>query len=180
VTTEDDFSAALDANPEDWQTRLVYADWLQERGDPRAEGYRALGARRLRPRPDKQETDVGRRFFTWFLRERQTSRKFHPNSLPGEWQALVEGGEQMSDAGEVIDPESTHPGAGEWIDFRTRREAEDAAARAFVKLSPERRAKLLTAAPAAGKPRKKPKPKKAARKKPAAQKPKAKKPKGKK
>src|SRR5829696_4545434 len=50
MTTEDDFNAALDAKPEDWQTRLVYADWLQERGDPRAEGYRALGVLRLRPK----------------------------------------------------------------------------------------------------------------------------------
>jgi uncharacterized protein (TIGR02996 family) len=30
MTTEDDFQAALDANPGDWQTRLVFADWLQE------------------------------------------------------------------------------------------------------------------------------------------------------
>ena len=43
VTTEDDFQRALDKNPDDWQTRLVFADWLEERDDPRAEGYRALG-----------------------------------------------------------------------------------------------------------------------------------------
>ena len=43
MTTEDDFQAALDANPNDWQTRLVFADWLDERGDVRASGYRALG-----------------------------------------------------------------------------------------------------------------------------------------
>ena len=49
MTTEDDFQAALDADPENWQTRLVFADWLQERGDPRAEGYRALGVLRRRP-----------------------------------------------------------------------------------------------------------------------------------
>jgi uncharacterized protein (TIGR02996 family) len=49
VTTEDDFQAALDAHPKDWQTRLVFADWLDERGDPRAEGYRALGTLSLCP-----------------------------------------------------------------------------------------------------------------------------------
>lgn len=49
MTSEDDFQATLDANPEDWQTRLVFADWLQEQGDPRAEGYRALGACRVWP-----------------------------------------------------------------------------------------------------------------------------------
>ena len=46
MTTEDDFQKRLDASPEDWQTRLVFADWLQDQGDPRAEGYRALGALR--------------------------------------------------------------------------------------------------------------------------------------
>ena len=49
MTTEDDFQAALDTNPGDWQTRLVFADWLQERDDPRAEGYRALGLLRRAP-----------------------------------------------------------------------------------------------------------------------------------
>ena len=34
MTTEDDFQTALDANPEDWQTRLVFADWLEDNGDP--------------------------------------------------------------------------------------------------------------------------------------------------
>jgi uncharacterized protein (TIGR02996 family) len=38
VTTEDDFQSALDKDPEDWQTRLVFADWLQEHNDLRAEG----------------------------------------------------------------------------------------------------------------------------------------------
>lgn len=44
MTTEDDFQNAIDASPDDWNARLVFADWLQEQGDPRAEGYRALGA----------------------------------------------------------------------------------------------------------------------------------------
>jgi uncharacterized protein (TIGR02996 family) len=43
VTTEDDFQKALDKRPDDWQTRLVFADFLEERGDPRAAGYRILG-----------------------------------------------------------------------------------------------------------------------------------------
>ncbi len=30
MTTEDDFQTALDAAPDDWQTRLVFADWLDE------------------------------------------------------------------------------------------------------------------------------------------------------
>jgi uncharacterized protein (TIGR02996 family) len=49
MTTEDDFQRALAAEPSDWHTRLVFADWLQERGDPRAEGYRAMGLLRRAP-----------------------------------------------------------------------------------------------------------------------------------
>jgi uncharacterized protein (TIGR02996 family) len=49
VTTEEDFQARLDARPDDDTARLVYADWLEERGDPRAEGYRAMGARGMQP-----------------------------------------------------------------------------------------------------------------------------------
>lgn len=50
MTTEGDFQVALDADPSDWQTRLVFADWLQERDDPRAEWYRVSGTYRKRPR----------------------------------------------------------------------------------------------------------------------------------
>jgi uncharacterized protein (TIGR02996 family) len=53
VTAEDDFQAALDRDPTDWQTRLVLADWLEEYGSSeqkyRALGYRALGACRRVP-----------------------------------------------------------------------------------------------------------------------------------
>src|SRR5204863_136709 len=58
VTTEDDFQNALDADPADWQTRLVFADWLQERGDVRAEGYRALGRTRFYPYVHNPKPDV--------------------------------------------------------------------------------------------------------------------------
>ena len=41
MTSENDFQVALNANPDDHNTRLVFADWLQNRNDPRAEAYRA-------------------------------------------------------------------------------------------------------------------------------------------
>src|SRR5215831_12948972 len=37
---DDTFIAALLANPQEEANWLVYADWLEERGDPRAEMYR--------------------------------------------------------------------------------------------------------------------------------------------
>lgn len=42
-TEEDAFWLHLEANPSDSVARLVFADWLQERGDLRAEGMRVLG-----------------------------------------------------------------------------------------------------------------------------------------
>lgn len=56
MTTEDDFQRALDADPSDWQTRLVLADWLQERDDPRAAGYRALGELQITPHTFKMKS----------------------------------------------------------------------------------------------------------------------------
>ena len=47
MTTEDDFNAALDADPPNSNARLLFAGWLEERGDERAEGYRALAVNRL-------------------------------------------------------------------------------------------------------------------------------------
>ena len=40
MSDEASFLAALEQNPEDETTRLVFADWLEERGDPRAEWLR--------------------------------------------------------------------------------------------------------------------------------------------
>ena len=43
MVSEDDFHAALDADAGNPALRLVFADWLEERGDWRAEGYRWMG-----------------------------------------------------------------------------------------------------------------------------------------
>src|SRR5262245_40229937 len=37
MTEEQTFLSAIMANPDDQTTKLVYADWLDERNDPRAE-----------------------------------------------------------------------------------------------------------------------------------------------
>jgi uncharacterized protein (TIGR02996 family) len=163
MTTEDDFQKQLDAHPDDDHTRLVFADWLQERADPRADGYRALGVGSKRPRPDWQESGAKRRFFTWFKREKQSDRKYHPNSLPGDWFLRLKGGKQFSDDGTAVTSKDRYI-LGDWTDYPSRREAEDAAALAFAKLPPEVRAELL-AGPAERpatrrkKPARKPKPK---------------------
>jgi len=36
----DQFQHHLDAHPDDWECRLIYADWLEEQGDPFCETQR--------------------------------------------------------------------------------------------------------------------------------------------
>jgi uncharacterized protein (TIGR02996 family) len=55
--TDDSFIAAIRAAPDDEALRLVYADWLEERGDPRAEYLRLvaeLAARAGSQRPSAE------------------------------------------------------------------------------------------------------------------------------
>lgn len=49
LDTEDALQKHLDAHPDDHTARLVLADLLDERGDERAAGYRALGRLMLHP-----------------------------------------------------------------------------------------------------------------------------------
>jgi uncharacterized protein (TIGR02996 family) len=124
MTTEDDFQAMLDANPEDWQTRLIFADWLDERGDPRAEGYRWLGEMRLYPIDDRAHTAPDwppHQTCPWGWRH-EDYRPYPHACLPAVLTARPDWDSYL---------------------FRTRRAAEDAVARAFSRLTPERRAELV-------------------------------------
>ena len=105
MTTEESFQALLDACPEDWQTRFVFADFLDERDDPRAEGYRALGALRL-------HSDLDRDTFWFGSISRRVRPEVFPAScfLPREWFGAIEA--------EYLDEV--------WLQFDSRREAEDA------------------------------------------------------
>lgn len=130
MTTEDDFQAALDAHPEDWQTRLVFADWLEERDDPRAEGYRALGELRI-------HTLCNNLYPTWWNRSAEESS----GSLPADWFAqIVEAGAYHELRCRMGTTQYV------WVDFEARRAAEDAAALAFARLPAARRVELLAAA----------------------------------
>lgn len=121
MTTEEDFQRALDAHPDDHTTRLVFADWLQERDDPRAEGYRALGV--LRKWPEFPAVDGNS---TWWCDWDGTWTE--DNALPRSWHQQFH----------IYGKDCYEP-----YRYSTRREAEDAAALAFAKLPAERRAELL-------------------------------------
>lgn len=53
MTTEDDFHLMLDKSLNDWNTRRILSDWLQDKGDRRAMGYAAMA---LHKRPKKRMT----------------------------------------------------------------------------------------------------------------------------
>jgi uncharacterized protein (TIGR02996 family) len=138
VTTEDDFQSALDENPDDWQTRLVFADWLQDRGDPRADGYRALAAKHFCP----LRVVEGERF-TWTV---GADDNVHHNNHPLHGRAMVPRAwyeHAKPPTRKVFDWES----GMWWAYFRTRRECEEALVLAFPKLPAKRRAELLASAP---------------------------------
>lgn len=111
------------AHPEDYQTRLVFADWLQERDDPRAEGYRALG--KLERHPIHCPPDP-----TWYWT--RSVHEMSTGALGYFWHREIC----------RLDVGATH--------HETRRVAEDAAALAFAKLPAARRAELLGANTAVG------------------------------
>jgi uncharacterized protein (TIGR02996 family) len=137
MTTEDDFRRALVDNPSDWQLRLVFADWLQDRGDPRSEGYRALGTLRWTP---WERTPWGPTSSpTWWDFDREAAlcpsrtipMKVGQGELPGDWFELIRDWFRMNDS---------------WVkEFANWAHAEDAAARAFARLPVRRRRSLLTA-----------------------------------
>lgn len=142
MTTEDDFQRVLDANPEDWQTRLVFADWLEERSDPRAAGYRALGVLGIAPvnwtqTLDRVQYPVAR--WCYHNGKANTDGKPLPGGiLPADWLLALT---KMDDA--VLAMDWDFKDGGRKNNPATRREVEDATALAFAKLPPERRAELL-------------------------------------
>lgn len=127
MNTEDDFQRHLDAHPDDATARMVFADWLQERDDPRAEGYRALGALRKRP----CESDVSKNW-CWFR-----GYADHPMRLHEDWFDVMK---VRGKAGEFAPAWTARPGGK---DPASRRELEDAAALAFARLPESRRDELL-------------------------------------
>lgn len=129
MISEDDFQRMLDAKPDDWQTRLVFADWLQDRDDPRAEGYRAIGVNRMY---FCNRFAHGRK--KWIPSQPASIfRRIHgclagPRQVPLDWFHLVEG--SVASTG--------------WVTFPNRRAAEEAAVRAFLRLPERRRTELLS------------------------------------
>ncbi len=133
MTTEDDLQAMLDADPTDWQTRLILADWLEDRGDERAAGYRALGMLRVWP----HEFGMGDGIYFCFHNGRGTGdrgkRLATCHILPQRWLDLTEDEEHR-----ILEIKWAGPSQDTHLSscmVTSRRLLEDCAARAFLKLN---------------------------------------------
>lgn len=132
------FQKSLDENPEESLTRLVFADWLDERKDRRASGYRALGMIGAYPwKPDETRN----RWWFWTrcfdddgpaLDEETELPEGTLHGLPQPWQLAYM---------YQIDPQETKRGFS--VELISRQETEDAAALAFLMLDAGMREKLL-------------------------------------
>ncbi len=121
MTTEEDFQRALDANRTDRLTHLVFADWLQDRDDERAEGYRALAACGLSP---FEIYGAG----LWYNAAKVVVPDDPESNLPPDWYESLGSGRRRPMG---------------YTKFESTATARDAAALAFAKLPAERRAELL-------------------------------------
>lgn len=130
MNDEEAFQAALDARPNDHTTRLVFADWLQDRGDERAEGYRMMAFARMVPAGPKKESQKGQRIWWWL---ETIAGRSHNCNVKSYWHSHLT-------TRWVESPEGCHPSwSGERVAYLTRREAEDNAARAWMKVSADKR-----------------------------------------
>jgi len=135
VTSENDLQAGLDLRPDDHHLRRVLGDYLEEQGDERATGYRALGVNRKQPQPydDENNGTDAQSVDHWSWWDDLGGIDTSTHDLFRDWFRLLKRG----------------TGESYYRNYATRRQAEDDAARAFLTLPVERQAELLKP-PAAG------------------------------
>jgi uncharacterized protein (TIGR02996 family) len=157
MTSEDDFQAKLDETPYDWQTRMVFADYLGDLDDPRAEGYRLMGVRCRTPvmcfrdRPSEETRGVvylrtSRKGWAWMDPHDMTAKRlafWQPTWchvwLPFPWAAVMESCTFLDRFVGNCTLSTWNPGINV---FTGRRLAEDCAAFAVSLLSPAYRTLL--------------------------------------
>jgi len=126
MNDEQAFNTFLDANPTDHHARQVFADFLQDRSDPRAPGYRKLGKLEKYPMPMSWSADQDSDHFIKFIgfvnlaqHPDPDKNSWHPCALPNWWLSLVK-------------QRPLTPNEPNVKYFRSRQEAEEAAAQAFA------------------------------------------------
>ena len=87
MSDEANFLEGIQASPDDLFLRLVYADWLEERGDPRSEYLRVDGELlRLMSSLSPKASDVDRK-----LKQLRSRLKKLSKTLDAAWVAIFDG-----------------------------------------------------------------------------------------
>lgn len=139
MVTEEDFQRNLDKRPRDFLLRLVFADWLEEKGDERASGYRALGVHKIRPYKIRTTSDS-----TWCYHNGygidSKGRMHKEHIMPQDWLDLS----QQQEDYRLCHKRSMYlNNCLSRCVAPTRKWLEDVAALAFTLLNPERQRELL-------------------------------------
>jgi uncharacterized protein (TIGR02996 family) len=129
MTTEQDFQTALDQQVDSWQTRLVFADWLEEQGDKRAAGYRALG--RLKSYPEENIDSTTK--WGWTHHGHEFKNPMWTTSIPTIWFDKIY----------VIDKDRGYSSCF-YYDQDTRAETENLAALKFLELTEDEKLQILS------------------------------------
>lgn len=142
MTEEDAMQAAIDAAPLDRLPRLVFCDWLDERNDPRAEGYRVLAEydrwpHHIGPEDTSAGYDADGTFAFWSATEEWPESVLHDHEWWCAWRARVRVAQGLPAEGMTY-----HSGT---LPYRvgSRREAFDLAALAWSDLKPGHKADCL-------------------------------------
>lgn len=86
MESEQAYIDAINADPDDRTLQLVYAEWLEEQGDPRAEGWRVLIEAGKRPILDYNSINPSHLFFGWSWFPDPT---FEDGPSKHHWAALI-------------------------------------------------------------------------------------------
>jgi uncharacterized protein (TIGR02996 family) len=138
------FWRAIEADPADSTVRLAFADYLSDRDDPREAGMRSLaakGAQAINARETGESPPLAFPYpFVFGTEDNESYNRpggaFLRCLLPDDWFRKVR-------QSKSVEWESSW-----WTYFKTRADAEDAAARAFLRLPEPRRLELLAGTPA--------------------------------
>jgi hypothetical protein len=134
MTTEDDFQAMFDEFRFNTDNYGIFADWLRDRDDSRADGYAAMGLLRRSPRPVAHV--LGYDFaFEWYDAAYQFSQTDPESDLSTAWFEKLQGG--------TLNEESDQP---PHRTYATAREAREDAARAWLLLTADEQAAILAKA----------------------------------
>lgn len=132
--TEQHFQTHLEQSPNDWGARLVYADWLEERGESiRANGQRwqvengkhaQLGY--VASKPPREAEEAEDETFNWW-----NAPKYRWTPL--KWQVSIEIFGFLWDSNKAWTGDFRRQ-SDSWVGFKTRQTSETALANALHKL----------------------------------------------